>query len=110
MAARAILDRRTVALPDAFADAAFEHKEFARSAGWRSSLSVPMLHEGQAIGAISVARAESGAFPVSIVAVLEAFAAQAVIAIENVRLFTSLPPSTGCPQSMIGASMSKPVA
>src|SRR5262249_53634162 len=88
LAARAMLERRVVQMPDAFADVEFEHKAFARAAGWRSSVSVPMLHEGAAIGAISVARKEVGPLPEATVALLQTFADQAVIAVENVRLFT----------------------
>ena len=59
LAARAILERRPTQMPDALQDAEFQGKEFARVAGWRSALSVPMLRDGQPIGAISVARAGS---------------------------------------------------
>src|SRR5262249_35058892 len=48
---------------------------------------VPMLRHGQPIGAIAVARAQVGPFPQAQVALLQTFADQAVIAIENVRLF-----------------------
>jgi GAF domain-containing protein len=90
VAGRAILDRRATQMPDALEDAEFQGKEFARAAGWRSSLSVPMLRDGRPIGAISVTRAEPGLVPEAIVALLRTFADQAVIAIENVRLFTEL--------------------
>jgi GAF domain-containing protein len=48
---------------------------------------VPLLHEGNPIGAIAVARAHAGSFPERQIALLQAFADQAVIAIRNVRLF-----------------------
>jgi hypothetical protein len=90
LAARAILERRATQMPDVLKDSEFQGKEFARVAGWRSSLSVPMLRDGQPIGAISVARAEPGLVPEAIVALFRTFADQAVIAVENGRLFTEL--------------------
>jgi len=54
---------------------------------YRSIVGVPLLHEGNPIGAIAVARANAGSFPESQIALLQAFADQAVIAIRNVRLF-----------------------
>ena len=59
----------------------------AQRSGFRSILSVPLLHQGRAIGTIGVARREPGRFADSAVALLQTFARQAVIAIENVRLF-----------------------
>src|SRR5262249_23905266 len=58
--------------------------------GFRSVLSVPMLHEGNPIGAITVWRAVVGPFSDQHIALLRTFAAQAVIAIENVRLYQAL--------------------
>ena len=65
-------------------------RELARRRGWRSNLAVPMMREGQPVGVFTLARTEPGAFSDRDVQLLQSFAAQAVIAIENVRLFTEL--------------------
>ena len=65
-------------------------RDFARRGEWRTTLSAPLLRESVAIGAILICRSEVRPFTEKQVALLQTFADQAVIAIENVRLFTEL--------------------
>src|SRR5262249_32964683 len=67
-----------------------EASENARRYGFRTIFSVPLMREGVAIGAIGVRRTEARLFSERQVALLQTFADQAVIGIENVRLFTEL--------------------
>ena len=64
-----------------------EWREVARARGYRSIVVVPMLREGACTGVISVTRKEPGSFPAHLVAQLQTFGDQAVIAIQNTRLF-----------------------
>jgi two-component system, NtrC family, sensor kinase len=62
----------------------------ARAAGFRGVVAVPMLRDGRVLGVINVARREPGSFSDREITLLQTFADQAVIAIENVRLFKEL--------------------
>jgi len=88
-AGRAILRRAVVEIENVKADEAYgaPAQKLARTVIYRSIVAVPLLHEGSPIGAIAVARAGAGRFPERQIALLQAFADQAVIAIRNVRLF-----------------------
>src|SRR5262249_7514959 len=97
--ARAILDRSVINVPDVANDS--EHvahsatakqilSDMAEEARFRSVLSVPMLRGGDPIGAITVWHADLGPFSQTHVALLQTFADQAAIAIENARLFNEL--------------------
>ena len=91
ISARAIRTGEVVNVADLLAepDAVYPPvmKESVRKAGFRSGMSVPMLHDQRVIGAINVNRADPGSFADKEVQLLQTFARQAVIAIENVRLF-----------------------
>src|SRR5262249_12946924 len=87
---RAILDRAVVHVPDIELDRELEPLELARAVCSRSILAVPMLRDGLPVAVVGVGRVEPGPFSDKQIALLKTFADQAVIAIENVSLFTEL--------------------
>jgi len=94
VAARSVLDGRVAQIPDVTVDPDFILGDAARVAGYRSAVGVPMLRHGIPIGSIAVGRYEKGFFSERQIALLTIFADQAVIAIENVRLFEEVQAQT----------------
>jgi two-component system NtrC family sensor kinase len=92
VAGRAVLDGRTLHIADLHteADEFPESRENALRWGVRTILCVPLLREGVAIGSIALRRAEAQLFTERQVALLQTFADQAVIAIENARLLNEV--------------------
>jgi GAF domain-containing protein/anti-sigma regulatory factor (Ser/Thr protein kinase) len=86
---RTILAKTVVRMEDALADADYDRRH-AMAGDWRRMLGVPMLRDGQPIGAIVVAWPDPRPIPKAQEELLKTFADQAVIAIENVRLFKEL--------------------
>ena len=91
--ARSILTRSVVHIPDISKDPEYTATPVIE-VGFRSVLAVPMLRDGQPIGAIAIVRLEPRPFPDRQITLLQTFAEQAVIAINNVRLFDEVQAKT----------------
>ena len=85
---RVLLERRTIHIPDVLVDPSYTWAEVVKkSGGYRTIVGVPLLRQGVPIGILTLARSEVRPFTENQIELLTTFADQAVIAIENVRLF-----------------------
>jgi two-component system, NtrC family, sensor kinase len=87
---RAALEGRTVHIPDALADPEYTWVEGQKISGYRTLLAVPLMRDGAPIGVLSMARSTPRPFSDKQIELVTTFADQAVIAIENVRLFDEI--------------------
>jgi len=87
---RIALEGRVVHIPDVLADSEYRQLEAAKLGRWRTMVGVPLLREGTPIGAMTLTRPAVRPFTDKQIELLTTFADQAVIAIENVRLFDEI--------------------
>jgi signal transduction histidine kinase len=99
----AAAQRRTVHIPDALELEGYEHKELLRAQEFRTALAVPIQREDALLGVMVVLKSHVEPFTVRQIELVETFADQAVIAIENARLFEEVQART----SELGRSLAE---
>jgi GAF domain-containing protein len=87
---RAVAEGKIIHIPDVLADPEYDYAEGQKVGGYRTLLGVPLMREGAAIGALVLGRSAPRPFTPQQIELVETFADQAVIAIENVRLFDEI--------------------
>ena len=89
-----IIGGHTVHMPDVLADPDYKRPAAVKLMGFRAALGVPLVREGQTFGVITLLRFAVGSFEPKQIEIVETFADQALIAIENVRLFEQVQAKT----------------
>ena len=87
---RALLDGKAVQVPDVEADSEYTYQEQQKKSGYRTFLAVPLLRNGQPVVLLNLARTSVRPFTEKQIELVSTFADQAVIAIENARLFNEV--------------------
>ncbi|SDE74118.1 GAF domain-containing protein [Ruegeria marina] len=87
---RTALLGQTVYIENTATDDSYEWKEAAERGGFLSTLGVPLIRDGEVVGVLSLAHSQASAFQPKQIALVETFAAQAVIALSNAQLFDAL--------------------
>jgi GAF domain-containing protein len=87
---RAVLERKPIHIPDVLSDAEYQSTDYQKAFGYRTIVSVPLLREGMAIGVFNLTHDGVNPFTNKQIELVQTFADQAVIAIENARLFNEL--------------------
>src|SRR5262249_55822698 len=84
---RVALEGKTIHIPDVLADSEYHATDYQQKVGYRTILEVPLLRDGTTIGIFALTRDEASPFTEKQIELVTTFADQAVIAIENTRLF-----------------------
>jgi signal transduction histidine kinase/ActR/RegA family two-component response regulator len=87
---RAARERRPIAVPDLSAVSLDPHLQILFDDGWRSLVAAPMLREGQILGSLIVRRKRTGDFTEETLDLLETFASQSALALQNAQLYREL--------------------
>ena len=87
---RCAAERRPVQIPDLDQDQSYRLLSLLREGGFRALIGIPLLREDRVLGALVIRRRDPGEFPHPVVRLLETFAAQSVLAIQNARLFEEI--------------------
>jgi GAF domain-containing protein len=91
---RALLAKKAVQIADVITDPEYDYPDIQKAAGYRTLLGVPMMRQGEAIGVLFLGRRTVKPFSDKQIELVSTFADQAVIAIENVRLFDEVQAKT----------------